>query len=71
MVLKLTNEEMHIIRSALCDKLAKSFVNATKEAEELEKLGRPDEENISLYVHDKIKKLIDKVDEVWEIEDIR
>lgn len=71
MVLKLTNEEMHIIRSALCDKLAKSCVNAMKEAEELEKLGRPDEENISLYVHDKIKKLIDKVDEVWEIEDIR
>jgi len=29
------------------------------------------EENISLYVHDKIKKLIDKADEVWEIEDIR
>ena len=47
---------MNIIRSALCDKLAKSFVNAMKEAEELEKLGRPDEENISLYVHDKIKK---------------
>lgn len=71
MVLKLTNEEMHIIRSALCEKLAKSSVNAMKEAEELEKLGRPDEENISLYVHDKIEKLIDKVDEVWEIEDIR
>lgn len=71
MVLKLTNEEMNIIRSALCDKLAKSLVNAMKEAEELEKLGRPDEENISLYVHDKIEKLIDKVDEVWEIEDIR
>ena len=62
---------MHIIRSALCDKLAKSLVNAMKEAEELEKLGRPDEENISLYVHDKIEKLIDKVDEIWEIEDIR
>ena len=71
MVLKLTNEEMNIIRSALCEKLTKSFVNAEKEAEVLEKLGRPDEENISLYVHDKIKKLIDKVDEVWEIEDIR
>ena len=38
MVLKLTNEEMNIIRSALCDKLAKSFVNAMKEAEELENL---------------------------------
>lgn len=71
MVLKLTNEEMHIIRSALCDKLIKSLGNAMKEAEELEKLGRSDEENISLYVHDKIKKLIDKVDEVREIEDIR
>lgn len=60
--MKLTEEQMMIIRHALCDKSLKLLSKAFETEDELKKLNRASEEVWEYQQHDKVNEIINMID---------
>ena len=64
MTLTFTDEQIDLIRIAMCNSAMKHLIKAFEVEEELKKLGREGEENLEMNHHEQIIELIHRIDDI-------